>query len=250
MVKKVIAHTKRPRKSSPSKREPVKRRRLKPDLRAKQILSGAITFFAEHGFGGQTRELTAELGVSKGLLYRYFPSKEALIDRVYEEVFLRRWSPEREAALRDRSLPLIERLKVFYIGYAEMVLEYKWSRIYLFSGLAGASITRRYIKIVIERIFKPVINELRGEFGFPPIEQLVVTEPELELMWSLHGSIFYIAVRQWVYKFPVPSDIDSTIEQLVEGFYVNAKNMMQRVLSRNLPSDVYKKTKCASRSDA
>ena len=90
-------------------------------MRAKQILSGAITFFAEHGFGGQTRELTAELGVSKGLPYCYFPSKEALIDRVYDEVFLRRWSPEREAALRDRSLPLIDRLKVFYIGYAEMV---------------------------------------------------------------------------------------------------------------------------------
>jgi AcrR family transcriptional regulator len=205
-------------------------------LRAKQILSGAITFFAEHGFSGQTRELTADLGVSKGLLYRYFPSKEALIDRVYEEVFLRRWSPEREAALHDRNRPLIDRLKVFYIGYAEMVLEYKWSRIYLFSGLAGASIARRYIKLVIGRIFKPVINELRCEFGFPSIEHLQITEPELELMWSLHGSIFYIAVRRWVYNFHVPSDIDGTVEQLVEGFYANAKHVMHKVLSRNLPS--------------
>ena|SRR5664280_2752187 len=178
------------------------------------------------------------------------PVLDALIDRVYEEVFLRRWSPEREAALVDRSRPMIDRLKVFYIGYAEMVLEYKWSRIYLFSGLAGASISRRYIKLVIERIFKPVINELRCEFGFPPIEQLDITEPEFELMWSLHGSIFYIAVRQWVYRFPVPSDINKTIEQLVEGFYANAKNMMQKVLSRNLPSYVYEKPKCASPSDS
>ena len=63
-------------------------------MRAKQILRGAIAFFAEHGFSGQTRALTSELGVSKGLLYRYFPSKEALIDRVYDEVFLHRWRPD------------------------------------------------------------------------------------------------------------------------------------------------------------
>src|ERR1039457_7399723 len=96
-------------------------KRLAPKLRAEQILKGSIRFFAEHGFSGQTRALAKELGISKGLLYRYFPSKEALIDRVYEEVFLRRWSPEREAALVDRSRPMIDRLKVFYIGYAKMV---------------------------------------------------------------------------------------------------------------------------------
>ncbi len=207
-------------------------RRLAPALRADQILQGSIRFFAEHGFSGQTRELANELGISKGLLYRYFPSKEALIDRVYQEVFLRRWSPAWQAALTDRSYPLIGRLKTFYADYAKLPLEYEWGRIYLYAGLAGASINKRYIRLASERIFKPVLGELRHEFGYRPIEQVDVTEPEMELMWSLHGSIFYIGMRKWVYHVKVPSDVDGAVQQLVEGFYANAKTVMRAALSR------------------
>jgi AcrR family transcriptional regulator len=208
-------------------------KRLAPTLRADQILQGSIRFFAEHGFSGQTRELAHELGISKGLLYRYFPSKEALIERVYQEVFLRRWSPTWQAELTDRNRPLIERLKTFYADYAKLPLEYEWGRIYLYAGLAGASINRRYVRLANERIFKPVIGELRHEFGFRPTEKLAITEPELELMWSLHGSIFYIGMRKWVYHVKAPSDVDGAIEQLVEGFYINAKNVMRAKLSRD-----------------
>ena len=208
-------------------------KRLTPILRAEQILKGSIRFFAEHGFSGQTRELAHELGISKGLLYRYFPSKEALIERVYQEVFLRRWSPTWQSELTDRNRPLIERLKTFYADYAKLPLEYEWGRIYLYAGLAGASINRRYVRLANERIFKPVIGELRHEFGFRPIDQLAITEPELELMWSLHGSIFYIGMRKWVYHVKAPSDIGDAVEQLVDGFYANAKNVMRTTLTRD-----------------
>ena len=208
-------------------------KRLAPERRAEQILKGSIRFFAEHGFSGQTRELANELGISKGLLYRYFPSKEALIERIYQEVFLRRWSPTWQAELTDRSRALIERLKTFYADYAKLPLEYEWGRIYLYAGLAGASINRRYVRLAHERIFKPVIDELRHEFGLPPIERLAITEPELELMWSLHGSIFYIGMRKWVYHVKAPADVDGTVEQLVEGFYASAKTVMRAALSRN-----------------
>lgn len=213
--------------------KPASAKRLAPTLRADQILQGSIRFFAEHGFSGQTRELASELGISKGLLYRYFSSKEALIERVYQEVFLRRWSPAWQAVLTDRGHPLIERLKTFYADYAKLPLEYEWGRIYLYAGLAGASINRRYVRLATERIFKPVIDEFRHEFGYRTIEQVEMTEPELELMWSLHGSIFYIGMRKWVYHVKVPSDIDGAVEQLVEGFYANAKTVMRAALSRD-----------------
>jgi AcrR family transcriptional regulator len=211
-------------------------KRLAPTLRAEQILQGSIRFFAEHGFSGQTRELANELDISKGLLYRYFPSKEALIDRIYQEVFLRRWSPAWQAALTDRSHALIERLKTFYADYAKLPLEYEWGRIYLYAGLAGASINQRYVRLASERIFKPVIGELRHEFGHHPIEQVEITEPELELMWSLHGSIFYIGMRKWVYHVKAPSDINAAVEQLVDGFYAHAKSVMGAVSGRNKAS--------------
>jgi AcrR family transcriptional regulator len=221
--------------AAPSSQTPKLRsaRRLAPSLRAEQILGGAVRFFAEHGFGGQTRELANELGISKGLLYRYFPSKDSLIERVYEEVFLGRWKPQWQPILTDESRPLIERLKTFYVDYAKLTLEYEWGRIYLYAGLAGASINRRYARLAYERIFKPVIGEVRREIGAPPIDQVAITEPESELLWSLHGAIFYIGVRKWIYHFKVPTDIDAAIEQLVEGFYLSAKNVIRNALKHD-----------------
>ena len=217
------------------KRQKVKvtrRNRLDADVRAKQILRGAISFFAEHGFSGQTRELTNKLGVSKGLLYRYFPSKKLLIDKVYEEVFLRRWNPKWESILSDRSHSLVDRLKLFYLDYSKMLREYEWVRIYLYAGLARASINQRYVKLVVERIYRRIIDEFRNEFGYPSVEKIKPTEPELEMIWNLHGSIFYIGVRKWVYYVDVPLDIDGAIERMVDGLYVNAEDVMRGALSR------------------
>ena len=52
--------------------------------------------------GGQTRELAQRLGVTQPLIYRYFPTKQDLIDRVYEEVFVGRWRPEWTDLIRTK----------------------------------------------------------------------------------------------------------------------------------------------------
>ena len=70
-----------------------KRQRLSPADRERQIIEGAIDYFAETGFSGQTRELSKRLGITQPLLYRYFENKQALVDRVYETVFAGRWDP-------------------------------------------------------------------------------------------------------------------------------------------------------------
>lgn len=205
----------------------IERVRLLPDDRAQQILSGAISFFAERGFEGQTRELTSRLGVSKGLLYRYFPGKDALIDRVYEEVFIGRWSAEWDDMIADRSTELLPRLKSFYVQYAfKMLHNYEWVRIYLLSGLAGASINRRFGNFVAEHVFRPVLNELRHEFKLPDLKKIPASEPEMELMWGLHGAIFYIGIRKWVYHVEIPKDASGAVELLVDGLYSNALKLM------------------------
>ncbi len=88
--------------------------RMLPEQRERAIVREAVALFAEQGFGAQTRELAARLGITQPLLYRYFPSKEALIERVYEEVFLRRWDPSWEDLLDDEEIPLEQRLTTFY----------------------------------------------------------------------------------------------------------------------------------------
>ena len=71
--------------------------------REQAILDEAVRFFAERGFEGQTRELAKRMGISHPAIYRHFPSKEALIERVYEHVYLSRWNPGWGPLMPDRS---------------------------------------------------------------------------------------------------------------------------------------------------
>jgi AcrR family transcriptional regulator len=65
--------------------EPVSGRRRRADQRREQFLNAALELYAEHGCTGMTVRLLAErLGVAHGLVYHYFPSKQALLHAVVE----------------------------------------------------------------------------------------------------------------------------------------------------------------------
>ena len=93
-------------------------RRLPAADREQQIVAEAIRFFAEVGFVGQTRELAQRVGITQPLLYRYFPTKQDLIERVFKEVFLKRIDASLTRIITDRSRPLEERLLDFYRRYS------------------------------------------------------------------------------------------------------------------------------------
>ena len=96
MARKAQKTTKRPvrRRTGTGSKSAPKRRNMRAADRERAILDEAIRFFAERGFEGQTRELAKRLGITHSAIYRHFPSKEALIERVYQEVYLSRWSPD------------------------------------------------------------------------------------------------------------------------------------------------------------
>lgn len=202
-------------------------RRLSPEVREKQIVQKAIEHFATCGFSGSTRELARQLDITQPLLYRYFPSKEALIDRVYDEVY--QWDTAWEAIIKDRSEPLQPRLVRFYTSYASVILRREWIRIFVFAGLTREGINDRYLAKLRERVFIPVIAEIRHTHGLAPSSGETINEKELELIWSLHASIFYIGVRKWIYDLPVTEDIDAQIEQMVDAFLNGSPHVLQQV---------------------
>ena len=77
---------------------------LAKEERRAQILYGAVQYFAEEGFSGQTRELSRRLGITQPLIYRYFPSKQHLLDAIFEELFIDRWDPGWKALMTDASI--------------------------------------------------------------------------------------------------------------------------------------------------
>ncbi len=142
-----------------------RRVRMAPDERERMILDAAIHFFAKHGFSAQLRELAREMKVSQGLIYRYFSSKQALLDRVYEHNFLRRWDPSWEKLLADRKLPLRRRLTEFYTHYLAAIDDPEWIRLVMYSGLDGNDLTRRYIRTHVEGLLRLIARECRALEG-------------------------------------------------------------------------------------
>ena len=205
---------------------------MPPEQRERAIVREAIALFAEQGFGAHTRELATRLGITQPLLYRYFPSKQALIERVYEEVFLRRWDPGWEDLLDDTGRPLEERLTDFYRDYARAILNYEWIRLFLFAGLKGVDYNARYLKALRERIFSRVIRLLRAANNLPAVDELPIVEGEYELVWSLHASIFYLGVRKWLYGQPIPTDIDEDVAARVLAFLHGAPAAMRALAAK------------------
>jgi AcrR family transcriptional regulator len=202
-------------------------RRLSPEVREQQIVQKAIEHFATCGFSGSTRELARQLDVTQPLLYRYFPSKEALIDRVYDEVY--QWDDAWESIIKDRSEGLQSRLVRFYTAYAQVILRREWIRIFVFAGLTREGINDRYLAKLRERVFIPVIAEIRHAHGLAPSASATISESELELIWSLHASIFYVGVRKWIYDLPVTEDIDVLIKQMVDAFLNGSPHTLQQL---------------------
>ncbi|MGE0314776.1 MAG: TetR/AcrR family transcriptional regulator [Lautropia sp.] len=205
-------------------------RRLTGAERAQDIVREAVRYFAEVGFDGDTRELARRLGVTQSLLYKYFPTKDALIDRVYEEVYVGRWNPFWESVIRDRSLSIEARLTRLYVEYAKAALTRDWVRIFMFSGLRGEDINRRYLDVLRERILLPIAIELREAFGLPSPAVQPIGTLELELVWSINARVFYFGQRQWIFDVPVDADLDALISMTIEHFVAGARVVLPRLL--------------------
>ena len=88
--------------------------RLPAGERRAAIIREAAVFFAEEGFSASTRDLADRLGVRQALLYKYYPSKEALLESIFESVFSDQLTSETASILTDRTKPLVERIYSVY----------------------------------------------------------------------------------------------------------------------------------------
>jgi hypothetical protein len=118
----------------------------------------------------------------------------------------------------DRRVDLEARLARFYVSYAKIILTPEWVRLFMFSGLKGLDFNGRYLRMLRARIFERIIGELRHEFARLSIKDAPPTDIEIEMIWGLHASIFYLGVRQFIYGMPLASSVDAIIAAKVKTF--------------------------------
>jgi AcrR family transcriptional regulator len=192
-------------------------RRLAPQARREQIVTAAVAYFAEVGFGGTTRDLARRIGVTQALLYRYFASKADLVEAVFERVFLDRLSPDWAERIGDRRQPIESRLRRFYRDYASAIFTYDWLRIFMWAGLAGDALNRRYLSRVGDSLLARLRQEIAAAGPY--------RTPDMEAMWALHGSIVYIGIRRFIYQLPTPDDVGPIIDETAARFFAGLRRL-------------------------
>lgn len=161
------------------------------------ILQRATEFFSEYGLTAQTRALADACGVAQRLLYRYFPSKAALLSAVYEEAILSPFKAVWLAQLKDGSQPVEDRLTAFYQDYFGTVLTRKWLRLFLYASLGDVEMAPNYIQTIIKQMLVTIVQEtaLEQEIELPRDERYVH-----EIGWILHGAVSHFAIRRYIYN--------------------------------------------------
>lgn len=203
-----------------------KQRYLSKEEREAQILAGAISLASSRGLNFTTRELAERLGINQSLLYRHFRNKRALVDRIYEEVYLSRWNPEWEDWLQDRNKPLKQRLIEYLLDYSKAIIRKDWVRIFMYSAFDDPIISQRYIGLLQRRIFEVILDEMAAETDAALPVSGIDREMAIEVIWGFHSSFFYLGVRRWIYNLPVPDDIETLIEVRVTAFLDGAESIL------------------------
>jgi AcrR family transcriptional regulator len=163
------------------------------------IIDKAIQLFAEKGFGASTRELAQRVGITQPLLFQHFRNKDALIQAIFDTWFERMSARDWAGFFDDQKQDLRSKLVEFFVSYATSLYDYCWIRIYMFAGLEGGSFNRFYISKLTEPLLRDIAARIRKDFGILNHQHADVTTAEIELLWILHGGLYYSAIRKQIY---------------------------------------------------
>lgn len=196
--------------------------RLQREERERLIVKEAIAFFSEVGLSGDTTALAARMKVAQPLLYRYFASKDALIARVFEEIFLSNWNPLWEEMLTDPKVEIEQRLLNFHMDFARIQLSRERVRLSLFFALSGWDMSP-YLKLMRNQVYVPIAAGLRQYAGEPDIRKRPLRDLEVEIAKLAIEKIQYYGIRKWVYELPSMPAIQPLIETSIEALLSSAR---------------------------
>jgi len=155
-------------------------RRLDVDERRQQLLERGAELFTSHPYEELSMsKIAAEVGISKGLLYHYFPSKQA-----YFEATLSAWAEQlRERTEPDPDLPPVEQLKGSLEAFLALVEENAGAYRNLMRSAAGVTEIRELIEEVRRKTAERILAGLYPQDP-PPKARIAVSG----WLWFMDGA--------------------------------------------------------------
>jgi AcrR family transcriptional regulator len=155
-------------------------RRLDVDERRRQLLERGAELFTSHPYDELSMsKIAAEVGISKALLYHYFPSKQA-----YFEETLSAWAEQlRERTEPDPDLPPIEQLKGSLDAFLALVGENEVAYKNLMRSAAGVAEIRELIEEVRLQTAQRILESLYAQES-PPKARTAVSG----WLWFMDGA--------------------------------------------------------------
>ncbi|HEY1944877.1 MAG TPA: TetR/AcrR family transcriptional regulator [Roseiarcus sp.] len=191
------------------------RTRMASQDRRRQILDKAADFFAQYGLTAQTRGLATACGISQRLLYRYFPTKDVLIEEVYRAAIAGPFKAVWFSELSDRNKPLEERLNHFYKDYFATIFTSRWLRLFMHASLADVGMAPNYTSSMILQLLEMIVAEAACE---QDVATPLNKDVQHEIGWTLHGALSHYAIRRHIYGFAQHAPEDTVVAVHVAHF--------------------------------
>ncbi|HEX5989210.1 MAG TPA: TetR/AcrR family transcriptional regulator [Solirubrobacterales bacterium] len=155
-------------------------RRMDVDERRAQLLERGAELFTTHPYDELSMsKIAAEVGISKALLYHYFPSKQA-----YFEATLSAWAEQlRERTETDPELPPLEQLTRSLDAFLALVEENADAYRNLIRSAAGVPEIRDLIEAVRQATAQRILDGVYPE-GAPPKARTAVSG----WLWFMDGA--------------------------------------------------------------
>ncbi|GGY41229.1 TetR/AcrR family transcriptional regulator [Pseudoduganella albidiflava] len=144
--------------------------RPKSEEKRLQLLHAAAEAVAQRGVGAPTAMISAMAGVAEGTLFRYFPTKEALLNELYLHLFGHMCAALAEAL--DPAQPLVQRARQQWNAYID------W-------GLAHPSWIRAINQLAVTDILTPQTRAAELSL-FPDLGLVEATSMNSGLFQDLH----------------------------------------------------------------
>ncbi|MBO0719636.1 MAG: TetR/AcrR family transcriptional regulator [Blastocatellia bacterium] len=152
--------------------------RMSAEERRRQIVEVAGKLFSLKGFNGTTtRQIADGAGVSQAIIFRHFPSKEAIYSAILDQK-LRQTAERISLQLRDAALRKDDRSFFGALAFDLLDLHSKdpsLIRLLLFSALEGHELSRMFYKTMSGQIrdhVRSYIKQRIADGAFRPLDPL------------------------------------------------------------------------------